>query len=352
MKFSYDSFGRMQTMTFPNWIDNNWANIAGEGELVSYFYDRGGNIDRITGHQQTTNPQHPEFVKDFAYLNHMGYDEFEQRRIMTSGNGIVSKYGYDPLTRRLQTINAASLGQQERQLHKPATPFHAMHYYYDLVGNITKVENASTVYTWQNASVRTGPMRMQYTYDNLYQLTGATGEYRPDRGYGYDYTSTFQYDETANLQKKSQLERRLVWDNQNPPAGLAALDGYRFDHTVSSYSYTLDYTYAGTRPHAASKIKETSSTGSANDHVVSYDGNGNNTGNVYMGATRTLTWDEEKGGDAQVTRGGTHLVPTQGSRASSGRYLWLGAIPRAGYSAAPSVARTPPCRVRFPWHAR
>ena len=33
---------------------------------MSYFYDRGGNIDKISGHQQTTNPQHPEFVKDFA----------------------------------------------------------------------------------------------------------------------------------------------------------------------------------------------------------------------------------------------------------------------------------------------
>ena len=40
---------------------------------------------------------------------------------------------------------------------------------------------------------------MSYTYDNLYQLKSATGKYRPDRGYGYDYTSTFQYDETANL---------------------------------------------------------------------------------------------------------------------------------------------------------
>jgi RHS repeat-associated protein len=334
MKFSYDSFGRMQTMTFPNWIDNNWANIAGEGELVTYSYDLGGNIDKITGHQQTTNPQHPEFVKDFAYLNHIGYDEFEQRRIMTSGNGIVNKYGYDPLTRRLKTVNAASLGAQEKQLGKPATPFHAMTYYYDLVGNITKVENATTVYTWQNASVRTGPLTMSYTYDNLYQLTSATGMYRPDAGYGYQYSSAFQYDEVANLTKKSQSacgasrlsrlrniaggignpsrvpilnENRLVWDNQNPPAGLAALSGSRFDHTVSSYSYTLGYNYVQARPHAATKITETSSTGSANDHVYSYDGNGNNTGNVYMGGTRTLTWDEENRlkevKDAAVSRG-------------------------------------------------
>jgi YD repeat-containing protein len=82
MQFSYDSFGRMQTMTFPNWIDNNWKNVAGDGELVTYVYDRGGNIDKISGYQQTQNPQHPEFARNFSYLNHIGYDEFEQRRVM------------------------------------------------------------------------------------------------------------------------------------------------------------------------------------------------------------------------------------------------------------------------------
>ena len=46
-------------------------------------------------------------------------------------------------------------------------------------------------------------------------------------------------------------------------------------------------------PHAANKITETSSSGSANDHVYSYDRNGNNSGNTYMGGTRVLTWDEE-----------------------------------------------------------
>jgi hypothetical protein len=50
-----------------------------------------------------------------------------------------------------------------------------MTYSYDLVGNITKLENATTVYTWQNASVRTGPLGMEYTYDNLYQLKSAIG---------------------------------------------------------------------------------------------------------------------------------------------------------------------------------
>jgi hypothetical protein len=100
---------------------------------MTYAYDRGGNIDKITVYQQTQNPQPPEFIRNFTYLNHMGYDDFEQRQIMTSGNGIVNKYGYDEKLRRLATVDAASLGQQEQQLCKPAMPFHARCNYYDLV---------------------------------------------------------------------------------------------------------------------------------------------------------------------------------------------------------------------------
>ena len=56
MKYTYDWLGRMQTMTFPNWIDQNLQFIAGEGEKMSYVYDLGGNIDRITGFHQTREP--------------------------------------------------------------------------------------------------------------------------------------------------------------------------------------------------------------------------------------------------------------------------------------------------------
>jgi RHS repeat-associated protein len=178
---------------------------------------------------------------------------------------------------------------------------------HDLVGNITKVENATSAYTWQFASVRTGPKTMSYTYDNMYQLKSATGKYRPDLAYAYEYSSTFKYDEIGNLAKKSQVENRLVWDNPRTiPAGLAGLAGGRFDHTVSKYSYTLDYKYTGTRPHAASAITETSSSGSTSNHAYSYDSNGNNAGNTYQGTTRVLTWDEENR-LKQVTESGVTL---------------------------------------------
>jgi RHS repeat-associated protein len=310
MQFSYDSFGRMQTMTYPNWVKDDYTNLAGPGELVTYKYDHGGNLDSISGYMQTQNPSRPkEQERDFKYLNHMTYDEFEQRRVMESGNGIANKYGYYEDTRRLKTVYAAALGPQERQLGKPASPFHNMTYYYDLVGNIKKVENATTAYIWQYDGVHTGPKRMEYTYDNLYQLKSATGKYRQKFDHGYTYASTFQYDEIGNLTKKSQLENRIVWEDMSSvQEGLAGLEGERSrpDGPLESLSYTLDYKYTGTRPHAVSTITETSSNGNKNDHVYGYDNNGNNAGNTYQGATRVLTWDEENR-LKQVTESGTAL---------------------------------------------
>jgi RHS repeat-associated protein len=231
----------------------------------------------------------------------------EQRTVMISGNGIANKYGYDPKTRRLASVDAASLGTQERQLGKPATTFHQLRYWYDLVGNITKVENQSTVYTWQNASVHTGPMRTEHTYDKLCQLKSATGRYRPTPNFGYNYSSTFQYDEIGNLVQKAQLEDRITWENQDPPAGVAALDGWRQDHPIDSVTRTMDYKYTGPRPHAASKIVETLPGQTGRDRVYSYDDSGNNTGNTFGGETITQTWDEENR-LKQVTRNGGSLA--------------------------------------------
>jgi hypothetical protein len=87
---------------------------------------------------------------------------------------------------------------------------------------------------------------------------------------------------------------------------LKGLEGSRYERVLRDFSYTLDYKYAGTRPHATSKITETSWDGIKNDHAYSYDGNGNNSGNTYQNASRVLTWDEENR-LKQVSQSGSSL---------------------------------------------
>jgi len=187
MNYTYDWLGRMQDMTFPNWIDGSFNILPGLGEKVSYVYDHGGNLDRITGFDQTGNPQQTQTIaqRNFTYVSHIGYNEFEQRTVLTSGNGIANKYLYEPTTRRLSDINADS-----HPPGQPTTPFHRLHYSYDKVGNILHMTNNLSVRPYLNASVFVGPLDVTYTYDNLYQLSGMRQKYRGNVAYCYRSTRT------------------------------------------------------------------------------------------------------------------------------------------------------------------
>ena len=303
MQFSYDWMGRMLDMTFPNWLNSdNVTFVPGAGEKVSYVYDRGGNLTKITGHQQTVNPQHPcdsNTPCDFTYLQEIRYNAWGLRGKVVSGNGIPTDYSYDALNQRLTDIRADSLGPLEVQQGRTPTPFVRLHYTYDAVGNIKSLQNQASLQPWMNASVCVGPIDMSYTYDNLYQLKTLSGKYRRRVGEGMQYSDSFTYDAVGNFQKKAQSQDRLVWDNQNvtptynPSVAMTQLDGSRFDHNVQNLTYTLDYTYGGPRPHGASRINETlpgSTTPFPRD--VGYDADGNNTGNAFRGTTRTHEWDE------------------------------------------------------------
>jgi RHS repeat-associated protein len=312
MKYSYDWLGRMRTMTFPNWMNSNFTFVAGEGELVTYFYNHGGELDRITGFQQTANPQQTSHPRNFEYLKHIGYNAFGQRSVLTSGNGIQNRFGYDSLTRRLITVDAAARGQQEVQQNRPATPFHRLRYQYDAVGNIVRMVNSVSVQPWRNAAVFVGPMDVTYAYDNLNQLKSMALKYRPHVAYGYQSSTTFRYDEIGNFTRKAQSHDRLVWDNQTVNTSdqtpeVTQLAGSRFDHTILGTSYTLDYQYTGPRPHAANAIIETPPILGPATRSYSYDSNGNNTGNVVPSETRVQTWDEESR-LKQVNRNGGMLA--------------------------------------------
>ena len=293
MKYTYDWLGRMQSMTFPNWIDTNYNFIAGEGEKVSYSYDHGGNIDKITGAHQTPNPQQTSHPLTFTYLSHVGYNEFEQRTVLTSGNGIANNYLYEPTTRRLSDVNADS-----RPAGQPTTPFHRLHYTYDKVGNVTHMVNNLSVRPYLNAPVFVGPLDVTYTYDNLYQLRGMSQKYRGNVAYGYQSSDSYTFDEIGNIKTKAQSQDRLVWDNQtvnqndtNPV--VTQLASSRFDHNVGALTYNLSYTYPAARPHGATPVSETPAGVPTGDRTYTYDANGNNTGNTFKGDVRGQTWDEE-----------------------------------------------------------
>jgi RHS repeat-associated protein len=298
MQYTYDWLGRMQTMTFPNWIDQSYKILAGPGELITYKYNHGGNIDNITGFDQTPNPQQTSTPRNYNYLNHIGYNEFEQRTVLVNGNGIFNNYGYDAPTRRLVSINASANGSLEQQQKLGPVPFHNLHYTYDKVGNITEMINNVSVQPGLNAGVFVGPLDVKYTYDDLYQLRSMTAKYRGNVAYGYQYSNAYTYDAIGNMQTKAQSQDRLVWNNQtvntkdtNPVVDQLA--GSTFDHNVTGLTFSLGYQYTSGRPHAAAPVTETLPNVSPASRTYTYDANGNNTGNTFQQNKRAQVWNEE-----------------------------------------------------------
>ncbi|HSN91479.1 MAG TPA: hypothetical protein VLS93_09640, partial [Anaeromyxobacteraceae bacterium] len=95
--FDFDVFGRMLSMVYP------------DGEVLRYGYDAGGLLRTAMGTRPATKR---DAAQQETYLAVLLYDEFGQRRYQRVGNGVVTKYAYDPLTRRLGWLHAKKPGER------------------------------------------------------------------------------------------------------------------------------------------------------------------------------------------------------------------------------------------------
>lgn len=290
VRYSFDSFGRMLQARFP-----------GSGaEVISYGYDRGGLVRSAFGLNTQVNPQHPDESPNTLYFIHIGYDEFEQRTRTVHGNGIETHLVYEPTTRRLSQINA---NYQDRAINQPSRPFQQLRYDYDNVGNIEEARNDAPYSDTLNASVLVGPVTHNYTYDDLYQLTNASGLYQNRTHWRWAYTFTQTYDEIGNLTSKDQNSWREKLENGQ----------YIFDHTERPQTYRNSYVYGGPRPHAPTHIDEYVPAESQPRPIdLTYDASGNQTVRLYRNSERrTITWDA----DDRIK-----VVNTQGQDISVARY--------------------------------
>ncbi len=175
--FQYDAFNRVLRMTYP------------DGEVLTYGYDSGGQVNSATGVKGAFN---------YTYLARMDYDKFDQRLLMQTGNGVKSTYAYDPATRELANLNSQlSDGSQ----------FQNLSYTYDKVGNILQLHNDVRL---PNGKPIGGPSTQTFTYDDLYRLTSAHGEYQHMANKVDSYDLSLSYDSINNTVTKNQQEQITV----------------------------------------------------------------------------------------------------------------------------------------------
>jgi YD repeat-containing protein len=207
-EFTYDDFGRLVTLTYP------------DGEVATHDYDSGGLLKSLHGTKDGF---------DYAYMNRLEYDEFLTRRFQETGNGVQTDYGFDAATRRLA-----------RQLtNTPDREVQDLNYTYDRVGNVLRLQN--TVPDPQS-SLMGGPSTQNYRYDAYYRLISADGTFAFAPGKRRDYTFAITYDAHGNVTYQKQTD--FVF-NQPGKKGL--------EQKPTTYELK-PIAYGSPKPHAITKV--------------------------------------------------------------------------------------------------
>ncbi len=240
-RYVFDSFGRMQQLTYP------------DGEILTYEYDAGGLLRRAEGVKRGNR---------YVYISKLQYDEYGQRAFAEYGNGVTTGYTYDEKTRRLTNLKTVE--------KKRGRTLQNIGYKYDLVGNILSTDNTKGV-PYPPGGEQGGPVWQDFTYDDLYQLIAANGTFQPSADKKTTYANNFAYDMIGNITNKVQQHHVMGANSSVEPR---------------ETNYILEYKYTGSRPHAVTD---------AGDRLYTYDDNGNMRGwtSKSSGQQRTITWNEE-----------------------------------------------------------
>ncbi|ONI90753.1 sugar-binding protein [Saccharothrix sp. ALI-22-I] len=175
--YRYDSFNRVLDLTYP------------DGEVLTYTYDTGGLVNRATGHKG-------EF--DYTYLARQDYDKFNQKLLTDTGTDVRTTYTYDAADRQLTNLRA-----QLPDGHR----FQDISYSYDDIGNILQLRNNVAL---PHGKPIGGPSTQTYTYDDLYRLTSARGEYTYADNKLDRYSLDMSYDTIHNVLTKDQRHEIVV----------------------------------------------------------------------------------------------------------------------------------------------
>jgi len=210
-----------------------------DGEVLTYSYDKGGQLKGVIGKKG---------IETYRYVDNILYDEHGQRVYIKYGNGVETRYNYDPARRWLKDIKTEN---KDKNL-----VFQKINYNFDAVGNVEGYINTASKYeTSQN-----------YSYDALYQLIKAEGTHKqygginpnPDNPHPSNplhtnkYRQTFAFDIIGNMTNKNSTT--------NLPGGsIGTTDDTKLN-------YELDYEYDSKYAHRLIR---------AGTRYYRYDANGN-----------------------------------------------------------------------------
>jgi RHS repeat-associated protein len=167
---TYDALNRIKQMQFPQ-------DVEGNRRRLRPTYNLAGGLEKV-------------FLDDALYVERIAYDAKGQRALIAYGNGVMTRYAYDPLTFRLKRLRSERYTHPDTATYAPAgAALQDFGYEYDLVGNILAIRDrtpGSGILNNPDAASTSDPILAQllvsgdalmrrFSYDPIYRLLSATG---------------------------------------------------------------------------------------------------------------------------------------------------------------------------------
>lgn len=173
--FKYDSFGRMRNIIYP------------DGEVVHYGYTTGGLLQNVAGLKQGVS---------HVFLWDRKYDEQGRKKYQLEGNGVWTKYAYNPQRQWLDSMYT------ELPDHNPIQD---IMYHYDHVGNIMEIAQSAHDVFAPGGNIG-GPYTNYYDYDQLYRL------YQSNSSGFFPYTFFATYSHAGRMGNKLTIAPSWLTD--------------------------------------------------------------------------------------------------------------------------------------------
>ena len=177
--YGFDALKRIKRMQFPQ-------DVEGQRRELRPEYDRGGGLEQV-------------WLDDTLCVERIAYDAKGQRALIAYGNGVMTRYAYDPLTFRLKRVRSERYSRPDSLTYRPSgDALQDFGYDYDLAENMLAIRDrtpGSGIVNNPDALNSGNSMLAQllasgnalnrrFTYDALYRLLSATGREcdRPPEG--------------------------------------------------------------------------------------------------------------------------------------------------------------------------
>lgn len=165
-----DALNRIKLMQFPR-------DVEGKRRELRPIYNNAGGLEKV-------------FLDDTLYVERIAYDAKGQRALIAYGNGVMTRYAYDPHTFRLKRLVSERYSKpDDLSYHPTGQALQGFGYDYDLVGNILGIRDRTPGSGFLNnpEALSTGDpvlaqllasgnaLNRRFDYDPIYRLLSATG---------------------------------------------------------------------------------------------------------------------------------------------------------------------------------